>query len=85
MRAEEPKRVRIALSIAAVVAAALFSAYCYRERLAFLYFSRIGYRWHFPLDNNSPSVVAADERQGVLRPTFSDLAYSDTSPFERCV
>jgi acetyl esterase/lipase len=83
MRAEEPKRVRIALSIAAVVAAALFSAYCYRERLAFLYFSRIGYRWHFPLDNNSPSVVAADERQGVLRPTFSDVAYSDKSPFEK--
>jgi len=83
MRTEEGPRVRITLSIAAVAAATLFAAYCCRERLAFLYFSRIGYRWHFPIDNSSPSIVEADERQGVLRPTFADLPYADKSPFEK--
>ncbi len=83
MRTDEGPRARITLSIVAVAAAALFAAYCYRESLAFLYFSRIGYRWHFPLDNSSPSVVTADEKQGILRPAFADLPYSGKSPFEK--
>jgi len=83
MRSEARPRARIALSIVVVVTAALSAAYCCRERLAFFYFSRIGYRWHFPLDNSSPSVVTADERQGVMRPAFADLPYSGKSPFEK--
>jgi acetyl esterase/lipase len=83
MLTEGKGRVRITLSIAAVLAAALFAAYCYRRELAFFYFSRIGYRWEFPLDNSSPSVVAADTRAGVLRPTYADLAYADKSRFQK--
>src|SRR5208283_1386301 len=77
------KKVRIALSISVMVVAALFAAYRFREQLMFFYISRIAYRWHFPLDNSLPSIVAADERQRVLRPTFADLPYSGKSPFEK--
>jgi acetyl esterase/lipase len=83
MRFEKGRKVRIALSIVALLAAALFSAYLLRDKLAFFYFSKIGYRWHYPLDNSSAAVINADNRRRVLRPTLADLPYADKSPFEK--
>jgi acetyl esterase/lipase len=83
MRFKEGRRVRITLSIAALLAAVLFSAYLARDKLAFFYLSKIGYRWRYPLDNSSSAVIEADERRRVLRPTFADLPYADKSPFEK--
>jgi acetyl esterase/lipase len=77
------KKVRIALSMAVMVSTALFAAHLFRERLMFFYVSRIAYRWQFPLDNSSPSIVVDDERQRILRPSFADLPYSGKSPFEK--
>jgi acetyl esterase/lipase len=83
MRVEKASKVRFTLSIAAMLAAALFSAYLARDRLAFYYLSKIGYRWHYPLDNGSAAAIAADKRRGILRPTIADLPYADKSPFEK--
>src|SRR5665213_214867 len=83
MGTEKRRRVRIALSIVAVLAAGGISAYLMRDRLAFYYYSKIGYRWHYPLDNSSAAAVAADERSRILRPTFADLQYADKSSFEK--
>jgi acetyl esterase/lipase len=80
---KEGIKVRSALSILAFLAAALFSSYLARERLAFYYFSKIGYRWRYPLDNSSTAVISADERKRMLRPTIADLPYADKSPFEK--
>jgi acetyl esterase/lipase len=66
-----------------LVAAALLAAYGARERLAYLYWSKLGYRWGFPLDNSSPTAVSADNRDKILRPTFADVAYANKSPFEK--
>jgi acetyl esterase/lipase len=76
-------KARITVSIVVMAAAALVAAYRFRERLMFFYVSQITFRWHFPLENSSPSAVAADERQGILRPSFADLPYSEKSPFEK--
>ncbi len=83
MRAEKGRTARFTLPIVALLAAALFSAYIVRERLAFYYYSKIGYRWHYPLDNSSAAVISSDERRRILRPTFADLPYADKSAFEK--
>jgi acetyl esterase/lipase len=83
MRIEADNKVKGTLATVAVVVVALIAAYGCREKLAFYYSSMIGYRWRFPLDNSSASVIAADEKAGVLRPTFADLPYSGKSPFQK--
>jgi acetyl esterase/lipase len=71
------------LSLVVLVMLALLAAYSARDRLAFYYYSKIGYRWGFPLENSSPARVSEDNRAGILRPTFADLAYASESPFEK--
>jgi acetyl esterase/lipase len=83
MRTEKRKRARIVLSIAAVLAAGFPSAYLMRDRLAFYYYSQIGYRWHYPIDNSSAAAISADGRRGIPRPTYADLPYADRSSFEK--
>jgi acetyl esterase/lipase len=77
------RKITIVLSTALFLWAALLTAYVARDRLSFFYRSNISYLWHYPLDNSSPTVVSADKRKGILRPTYADLAYADKSPFQK--
>jgi acetyl esterase/lipase len=83
MHSKKRRRVRITLSILSALAVGLFSAYLIRDRLAFYYHSKVGYRWHYPLDNSSAAAISSDERRKILRPTFADLPYAEKSPFEK--